>query len=386
MCTYFLLHLPHINIQYKIFLTLKSPCYAQQQTNKTKQIKADLYDWIRPLNAMDATLNYYLRIYPSLLLLPRGGGEGGGHSDNNVNDSNNNKNSNEKSSPPPQKVIQSIRTILSFLSQLLRNATNKSIFNSVSELSSFLASSDDDIVGLAIDALCALSILPMLHRQQAPEMGGHVTALHRASQRSSNNSGGGEGSGGGGDECNVMWRLMACARGWGTKGSGLGLLDCVTLDDDNSSMSLLLLNDHDKKKATTATGEGGEGEVDDGEEKQQLHHTKEEESFYKCAGEISFECYVPPKVVLVDDDDGEEEEDGVSSKEKKKKKEKKSGGHLVTLYIPKEEMFIQPGESSALATTTTRDRSSSAATASSSNSDDSATKRRKIAIVPRRAI
>ena len=33
-----------------------------------------------------------------------------------------------------------------------------------------------------------------------------------------------------------MWRLMGLARGWGTKGSGLVLLQCVTMDDSDMMM------------------------------------------------------------------------------------------------------------------------------------------------------
>ena len=83
----------------------------------------------------------------------------------------------------PTLVINQLSTILTFLSQLLKNAINKSIFNSVTELSLLLSSSNDDIVSLSINVLCSLSIPPMLHRQSCPELGGHVTALHRASRQ-----------------------------------------------------------------------------------------------------------------------------------------------------------------------------------------------------------
>ena len=109
---------------------MKSPFSNKQ----TIQIKADLYEWIRPLNAMDATLNYYLK---------RGGA--GGH-----------------------MIIMSTRIMNS-----PPNATNKSIFNSVSELSSLRP--------CYIGSIC-------------------VTALHRASQRSNSGGGGGDE----GDECDVM--------------------------------------------------------------------------------------------------------------------------------------------------------------------------------------
>jgi len=121
-------------------------------------------------------------------------------------------------------VINQLSTILQFLSQLLKNAINKSIFNSVSELSLLLSSSNDDIVSLSINVLCSLSIPPMLHRQSCPELGGHVTALHRASRQGF--GGGGRwqpgrepGSSGeeskGREDCNVMWKLISLSKGWG---------------------------------------------------------------------------------------------------------------------------------------------------------------------------
>ena len=45
--------------------------------------------------------------------------------------------------------------MLRFLSHLLRNATSKSVFNSVPELSALLASRDDGISALAVEALAS---------------------------------------------------------------------------------------------------------------------------------------------------------------------------------------------------------------------------------------
>jgi len=271
-------------------------------------------------------------------------------------------------------VINQLSTILQFLSQLLKNAINKSIFNSVSELSLLLSSSNDDIVSLSINVLCSLSIPPMLHRQSCPELGGHVTALHRASRQGF--GGGGRwqpgrepGSSGeeskGREDCNVMWKLISLSKGWGSKGSGLGLLDCITLDDVD-----LLENDTvDNSAAAAAVAEdgngveGNEGEGSEGMNKQQV------KALQKCAGEISFECYVQPKKK----DSGN---CGAAAEGEGEQKKKKSGGHLVTLYIPKEEMFIQPTSTSSQPMSTTSSPTTN--NDEESPSDQQAEKRRRI--------
>lgn len=196
---------------------------------------------------MDAALSYFLEAYPSLLLIPRGGGGGPKSTTRGEKD--------EKEDAVPPGVLSSLRTILRFQSILLRNATSKSIYNSVSHLSSLLSCYDDSVASLAIEVCSSLAIPPMLHRQQAPELGNHTTGLHRASL------GGGTEGADGGDGTAVMARLLRCARGWGTKGSGLGLLRCVAMDD--------------------APEAGGR---DDGDE-------DAERSAARSAGEVSFECY-----------------------------------------------------------------------------------------------
>jgi len=112
------------------------------------------------------------------------------------------------------KVVEDLCTLLRFSSSLLRNSINKNVYNSVSELANLLGAADDTVASLALDVLCTLAIPPALHKQQAPEMHHHSTALH-----SKSSSGPAHG------------RLLALARGWGTRGSGLGLLHCVTADD-----------------------------------------------------------------------------------------------------------------------------------------------------------
>jgi len=122
--------------------------------------KADLYEWIKPLDAIDAALNHLLDAHPSLLLIGR---------------------QKEPRSAPgaaaasaaaarsvPVPAVEAVRTILRFLSGLLRNSYNKAVFNSLPELSDLLAAADETVSALALDALCQLSIPPLLHRQQQP--------------------------------------------------------------------------------------------------------------------------------------------------------------------------------------------------------------------------
>eukprot|EP00571_Detonula_confervacea_P003423 CAMPEP_0172329052 /NCGR_PEP_ID=MMETSP1058-20130122/60671_1 /TAXON_ID=83371 /ORGANISM="Detonula confervacea, Strain CCMP 353" /LENGTH=4507 /DNA_ID=CAMNT_0013046199 /DNA_START=90 /DNA_END=13614 /DNA_ORIENTATION=- len=273
------------------------------------QEQADLYEWIHPLNAMDAALSHLMEIHPSLLLLREKDKQSSERTQNLCDDD---------SEPPiihhpaviPPAAIHAIQSILKFQSHLLRNATNKSIYNSIPQLSNLLTASNDDIASLAIETLSALATPPMLHRQQAPEMSQHTTALHRMGANSQ-----------------VMWRLMGLARGWGTKGSGLGLLQCVTMDDG----MIMLEND--------------EGAIEESE-------LRQEQSFYKCAGEISFECYCQP-----------EEEIGHGGR---------VNGSLVSLYVSKEEMFHQP-----LSSPSSSPSSTSTATSPSKN-EQQKEKRRKI--------
>ena len=308
---------------------------------------------------MDVILRYFIKTYPSLLLLPYSSSS----SSNNNSNSNSNINSNSSSSSnsnsldednnnniphsPPNQVIQSISTILTFQSTLLRNGTNKYIYNSVIELSTLLSSSNDTIVSLTIDVLSSLAIPTMLHRQQGPElmsmnnssMGGGLpnvtTALHRASGSATINNANEEG---GGEEetkkeeeeedCNVMYKLMALARGWGTKGSGLGLLDCIVMDDSDIKAAT---NDE-----AAAVDEGGSRSE---EEKKEDQHQQQQQSFVKCAGEISFECYIPSKVTIVVSGEGEGKS-GDEGKTTKKQTMTRNAGRLVSLYVSKEEMFV----------------------------------------------
>ena len=192
-------------------------------------------------HAMDAALGYYLDNYPSLLLLPNNRPSktnGGGGSNNNNNSSSttakaasankvvhsetkvhsppnssssssSNNNIDNNAPPPSTTAITNLTSILTFQTALLKNATSKSLYNSLPHLNLLLASSCDSLASLAIEVLASLASPLMLHRQQAPEMQQHTTKLHGSGM-------GGSGSGSGASDASVvMWRLMQCARGWG---------------------------------------------------------------------------------------------------------------------------------------------------------------------------
>jgi len=165
------------------------------------------------MNRIDASLSYYIQQYPNLLLISPVDRK---KSQTSL------KASKEIVSMParsieevknvPDTVRKNIIIILKFLSGLLANSSNKAIFNSVEELVDLLAAADDDIASVALETLCSLAMPPSLHKQQVPEIQQHTTALH-ASKTASHQ------------------RLTALAKGWGTRGSGLGLYTCAVSDD-----------------------------------------------------------------------------------------------------------------------------------------------------------
>ncbi|KAL3920433.1 MAG: hypothetical protein SGILL_003269 [Bacillariaceae sp.] len=182
----------------------------------------DLQEWVDPLNKIDASLSYYLRRYPSLLLIR-------------PIDRTNSKGSKrtprrailmpakslEEVNNVPDTVHKNLLVILNFLSGLLLNSSNKSMFNSAEELADLLGAADDDIASAALDTLCSLATPPSLHKQQIPEIQQHVTSLHASKSQ-------------------LHKRLVALARGWGTRGSGLGLFTCAVADDSESGQGSLL--------------------------------------------------------------------------------------------------------------------------------------------------
>lgn len=307
--------------------------------------QADLYEWIRPLNAMDAVLNHLMDMYPSMLLLPRekktnkkpanivnrnDSSEGGSNSNNNDDD------------VAPEDVTRAILTILHFQSTLLRNATSKHVYNSVRELSDLLTAANDDVAFMALSVLAGLAVPPMLHRQQAPEAGQHSTALHR-SGGGGGDHGDNDGGGAEGTSARVMGRLMNLARGWGAKGTGLGLLSCISMDDASMNNCNDMDMDSNNNQDTVVVAD---------EKKARRKNKQEEWSFIVRAGEIMFEYYYQPTPTA-------NVNKGVDSSTNASMTAK--NGRLVSLYVTKEEMFVaspdppaSPSSSSSSSTTTKR--------------------------------
>ncbi|KAG7352855.1 HECT-domain ubiquitin-transferase [Nitzschia inconspicua] len=185
--------------------------------------QVDLQEWIEPLNKIDASLSYYMQKYPSLLLVGPV---------KRTNSKGTKKNGYGQPVSKPAKTIEEIKSVpdtvhknlailLNFLTGLLRNSCNKSIFNSTEELVDLLAAADDDIATFALEALCALAPPPSVHKQQVPEAQQHTTTLHLSKPL-------------------LHKRLIALAKGWGTRGSGLGLYTCAVADDSESGQGSLL--------------------------------------------------------------------------------------------------------------------------------------------------
>lgn len=121
----------------------------------------------------------------------------------------------------PPSIKHAISTILRFLSSLLHNAYNKSVFNSVVEMTTLLAAADDEIASAALEVLASLAMPVQIHRLGVPDISHNVNAFN--SSKSS-----------------VTYsRLMMLAKGWGSKGSGLGLATTVITDDSHSGQGSL---------------------------------------------------------------------------------------------------------------------------------------------------
>jgi len=173
--------------------------------------QVDLHHWIDPLNGMDATIRRCLRERSSelLLLSPVSGGRRSAAETTDLRPAS----SMDDVAKAPPRTLALIKSILAFWEGLLRNATSKSIFQSVEETADLLAAADDGVADLALRVLHALAMPPALHKQQAPDVHqNHATALH-SSQTSS------------------RARIVAAARGYGTRATGLGLIHLVLADD-----------------------------------------------------------------------------------------------------------------------------------------------------------
>ena len=180
----------------------------------------DLYEWIDVLNKIDFLLIHILQNYPNILLIApvvRKEQHGDKQTDG---DRVSFSKTLEEAMALPSKIISALDVLLRFLAGLLRNSTNKNVFNSVEELVDLLAAANDDIARLALQCLASVAIPPSLHKQQAPEGHQHISALHSSKTTSHN-------------------RLLALARGWGSRGSGLGLHVCVTADDSDQGQGSL---------------------------------------------------------------------------------------------------------------------------------------------------
>mmetsp|Transcript_747 Transcript_747/g.1813 ORF Transcript_747/g.1813 Transcript_747/m.1813 type:complete len:4405 (+) Transcript_747:307-13521(+) len=187
----------------------------------TFEEQVDLQEWVEPLNRIDASLSFYIQKYPFLLLLsPVERTKSKGASKTPKTSLSQPAKSIEEVNSVSDTVRKNILIILKFLSGLLTNSSNKSVFNSVEELVDLLAAADDSIASSSLETLCALAMPPSLHKQQVPEIQTHSTALHTSKTTSHK-------------------RLTALARGWGTRGSGLGLYACAVSDDSTFGQGAL---------------------------------------------------------------------------------------------------------------------------------------------------
>lgn len=198
-----------------------------------------MYEWIKPLNAMDAAIRQMLKDHPAILLIGPAKRRASSFSDGETNaeedvimkDSETSTSSEsdipqaespEQVNAIPSHVIHAFCTILRFQAMMLKYAYNKSLYSSVEEIGLLLASSNDQIASLALDVLMALASPPILHRfLQSQETALHMTTLHGNSSHA------------------IHSRLMHLAKGWGTKGCGLGLETCVTTDDSITGQGAL---------------------------------------------------------------------------------------------------------------------------------------------------
>jgi hypothetical protein len=76
-------------------------------------------------------------------------------------------------------VVDSLIAILQFTRTLLRSCCNKEIYNSIELLQKLLRCYHDEIAYLALEAITALSVPPLIHR--CSNFSPHNTAMHKSS-------------------------------------------------------------------------------------------------------------------------------------------------------------------------------------------------------------
>ncbi|CAM9533904.1 unnamed protein product, partial [Chrysoparadoxa australica] len=165
----------------------------------------DLCSWGTVLNRLDEAFEKSLTASPSLILVPRP----------------EKKVCYDDTDPPPTSTLQGVddssdavevvTACLRFTSLLLHHSINKHVYSSTEYLIQLLAARDDTMAMLALECLTALAVPPMVHRQQL------VIPFNRA-------------IGLAGDK-ELSSKLTALSRGWGGRGQGMGLLNCVVAED-----------------------------------------------------------------------------------------------------------------------------------------------------------
>ncbi|CAM9912729.1 unnamed protein product, partial [Ectocarpus sp. 13 AM-2016] len=132
----------------------------------------DLYDWCDVLDRMDETLETNMLRHPSLLLIqpadhqqqkkpPAAGAGGGGDAGGDGG---------EDTAVAAAAAGEVVLCCLNFLAVLMRSCVNKHVFSSAEHLRSLLAAGDDAVAESALRCLMLLTVPPLLHRHQQPEL------------------------------------------------------------------------------------------------------------------------------------------------------------------------------------------------------------------------
>ena len=165
---------------------------------------------------MDKIITESLQQYPLLLLSPIPRRTSGAFLSSSEQEVGRVAQSLEECQSVPEEVWHTMQHILRFWEKLLRNASSKALFQSVEELVDLLACSRDEIADLALAALHALSLSPVLYKQSL-ELHQHPTQL-QAPTRS--------------DVIYSQARLVTSARGYGSRDQGTGLYQLLCPEED----------------------------------------------------------------------------------------------------------------------------------------------------------